>query len=264
MSFSPRWKHISLTGPVSETGIDLSRTDVPLPESIAISRYASGNGPTGPQTHDVLCGVGVRIVSPGTNTNPMQLPLPWSPLTTFNLDRYYDTYGMTPHREPDVVPYPNAIKIKRVEADVMLFTAATFPAFVQRLPPTGQHLLLCQNLIGPGAPTFVDDAFLRSLAPSSESATAPVVVLPQMDTIELIYAAHFLDQELLRFIPARMNIHPLRRVRIRFDRYAEEDILPQLQPLIDEFGLDFSLKYELKTPKWNPRAGLPGHLPYDM
>ncbi|KAJ7617444.1 hypothetical protein DFH06DRAFT_1306823 [Mycena polygramma] len=349
MSFSPRWKHISLTGPVSETGINLSRTAVPLLQTIAISRYAAGNGPTGPETHDFFRGVNVRTVSLGTNTNPIQLPLPWSQLTTLNLDRYYDPYGMSPvqidlssstalrilaecgslrecslslsseaeetvdapssvelphlvslkisassrsvlqpddpldrlllpqlrsfilkgyHRDPDGVPYPtliaNATKIQRVEADVMLFTAATFPAFVQRLPPTVQHLLLCQNLIGPGAPTFVDDEFLRLLAPTSESATPAPVILPQLDSIELLYAAHFSDQELLRFIPARMNIHPLRRVRIRFDRYAEEDILPRLQPFIDEFGLDVSLKYERKTIAWNPRAGLPGHSPYDM
>ncbi|KAJ7617451.1 hypothetical protein DFH06DRAFT_1237705 [Mycena polygramma] len=352
LSFSPRWKHISLTGPVGEIGINLSRTDVPLLQTIAISPYAAGNEPTGPETHDFLRGVSVRNVSLGTNKNPIQFPLPWSQLTTLKLDHYYDTRGIFPaqahglssstalrilaechnlrecalclssgvaetvdtpssvelpyldslqistsfhdtsvsqpndpldrlllpqlssfvlkgyDRDPDGVPYPtlvaNATKMKSVEVDVMLFTAETLRDFLRRLPPTVHHLLLRQGVLGHGAPTFVDDEFLRFLAPASESEI-DTAILPQLDDMELIHAAHFSDEELLRFIRARMGIRPLRRLKVRFFRCVEEDILPQLQPFIDELGLDVSLHYQRRTNAWDPRLGLPRwHLVNDM
>ncbi|KAJ6504723.1 hypothetical protein C8R47DRAFT_156240 [Mycena vitilis] len=339
MSFSPRWKHLSLTGPVDKTGIELSRTDVPLLQTIAISPYAVGNDPT--ETHDFLRGVSVRSVSLGARKNPIHFPLPWSQLTTLKLDHYYDSRGLFPgeseglsssaalrilaechnlrecalclssgaaetvdapaslelpyldslqislntpvsqlndpldrlllprlssfilkgyHRDPAGVPFPtlvaSATKMRTVEVDIMLFTAETLRAFLRRLPSTVQHLLLRQGVLGHGAPTFIDDEFLRLLAPASDSETDPAL-LPQLDDMELIHAAHFSDEELLRFIRARMEIRPLRRVKIRFFRSMEEDIFPQLQPLIDDTGLDVSLHYQRRIHAWDPRLGLP-------
>jgi len=54
-----------------------------------------------------------------------------------------------------------------------------------------------------------------------------------------------------------MEVHRLRRVRVKFYRYVETDILPELRSFIDEFGLDVSLDYLVGTIKWNPRDGLP-------
>ncbi|KAJ7868276.1 hypothetical protein B0H13DRAFT_2064361 [Mycena leptocephala] len=327
VSFSSRWRHISLSG---QSGISLSRTDVPILRTIEILDYAVGAQPTGARTHDFFSGVSVRKVTIGTDINPMQLPLPWHQLTTLSLCHLADPYNIFPtgswslssstalnilaechslrecaiclssgadeivdvpslvelpllislprpldrlfvpqlssfvltgfsHHSPSF-PFPTLIsratKMKNVEIDTMLFTRETLTAFLRLLPPSVQRLALRQYVLGSGAPAFVNNEFLCLLAPPPESVNS-CVLFPELDTIDLMYAASFSDDDLLRFIRARMEIHPLRRVRVKFYRGVKNDILPQLQSFIDECGLDVSLEYMKDKPAWNPCDGLP-------
>ncbi|KAF7364804.1 hypothetical protein MVEN_00350500 [Mycena venus] len=161
------------------------------------------------------------------------------------------------------VPFPTllstATKLKNVEIETMLFSKETLGTFMGILPPRVQRLVVRQNIIGPSAPILVDRDFLRLLTQPSEAVDGPGTrfIFPALDTIELVYAAAFSDQELLHFIRARMEIHRLHRIRVKFDRYVEDDILPELQSFIDEFGLDVSIEYRLSRDTYNPRDGLP-------
>ncbi|KAJ6585447.1 hypothetical protein B0H19DRAFT_1109701 [Mycena capillaripes] len=163
-------------------------------------------------------------------------------------------------------PFPTLIstatKMKSVEVNTMLFTAETFATFLRQLPASLQRLLLRQNVVGPSAPAFVDNEFLRLLAATSESANGPFL-FPELETIELAHAAKFSDEELLCFIRARMEIHPLRRIGVDFYRDMEVDILPQLQSFIDGFGLDVSLKYRRNKIRWTPHDGMANWANFD-
>jgi hypothetical protein len=53
-----------------------------------------------------------------------------------------------------------------------------------------------------------------------------------------------------------MGVHRLGRVRVKFLRCVERDILPELRSFIDEFKLSVSLEYVTSKITWNPRDGL--------
>ncbi|KAJ7845415.1 hypothetical protein B0H14DRAFT_976270 [Mycena olivaceomarginata] len=140
----------------------------------------------------------------------------------------------------------------------MFFTRETLVTFIRLLPPCVQHLILRQNVIGPNAPSFVDNDFLLLLTPPSQwvDGSEAGFLFPELDTIQLIYTAAFSDEALLGFIRARMGVHRLGRVRVKFLRCVERDILPELRSFIDEFGLSVSLEYVTSKITWNPHDGL--------
>ncbi|KAJ7017899.1 hypothetical protein C8F04DRAFT_1153793 [Mycena alexandri] len=89
-AFSPRWKHISLSG---QSRVMLSREDVPLLETIKISDYSVADNVAEAKRQDFLGGACVREVFLGTEIDPLQLPLPWSQLTTLTLARLNNAYA---------------------------------------------------------------------------------------------------------------------------------------------------------------------------
>lgn len=84
VSFSQRWKHISLSGC---SRMRLSRAQVPMLKSIQILDYALWDEPRVAETQDFLGGVCLESAVIGTDINPMELPLPWSQLTSLILTR---------------------------------------------------------------------------------------------------------------------------------------------------------------------------------
>jgi hypothetical protein len=202
----------------------------------------------------LLISLRISVIARGTS---LQQPDPLDRLFVPQLSSFVLT-GFS-HHSPSF-PFPTltsrATKMKNVEIDTMLFTRETLTAFLRLLPPSVQRLALRQYVLGSGAPAFVNNEFLCLLAPPPESVNS-CVLFPELDTIDLMYAASFSDDDLLRFIQARMEIHPLRRVRVKFYRGVKNDILPQLQSFIDECGLDVSLEYMKDKPAWNPCDGLP-------
>ncbi|KAJ7464744.1 hypothetical protein B0H11DRAFT_2051044 [Mycena galericulata] len=84
VSFSHRWQHISLWGC---SGISLSKAQVPMLQSIKILDYALGDERSIAETQEFLGAASVQDVVIGTDINPMELPLPWSQLTTLVLTR---------------------------------------------------------------------------------------------------------------------------------------------------------------------------------
>ncbi|KAJ7490478.1 hypothetical protein FB451DRAFT_1220164 [Mycena latifolia] len=167
-------------------------------------------------------------------------------------------------------PFPSLIstaaKLKHVAVGAPLFTRDLFVAFLHQLPSSLHSLSMQQNILGTGAPAFVDDEMLGLLTPSPDTPSQPAhtpaprpFLFPELDTIRFIYAAHFSDEALFRFIHARMHTeHRLRRIKVTFFRSMESDILPRVQPFIDKFGLECLLSYNInRTQSWDPRAGMP-------
>ncbi|KAJ7690348.1 hypothetical protein B0H17DRAFT_1134377 [Mycena rosella] len=156
-------------------------------------------------------------------------------------------------------PFPTllstATKLEHVEVATTSFTRDSFIAFLHQLPPSLRSLGMEQYIMGTSAPAFVDDDLLDLLTPVRDAASQDPAsesgphrhhfLFPKLNTIKCIYAAHFSDEALFRFIQARMvnSEARLRQVKITFFRYMENDILPRVQPFIDEFGLDISLQY---------------------
>ncbi|KAJ7160159.1 hypothetical protein C8R46DRAFT_956340 [Mycena filopes] len=198
--------------------------------------------------------------------------------------------AVTGHHPPTDFLFPTLIstttELKELEIETLIFTGDTLVAFLRMLPPTIRSLTMRQNVIGFETPSLVSDDILCLLAPpsppskpdpldeassdeashgsessddSSESdssdASPTRCLLPALDTLVVNYAASFSDSDLLRFIRARMAIHPLRRVDVKFFRQVETKILPELKSFQKDFGLLVSLEYLKNKPTWNPREG---------
>ncbi|KAJ7364900.1 hypothetical protein DFH08DRAFT_930627 [Mycena albidolilacea] len=209
-----------LSPSADETIAPPSSVELPLLASLKISVIACGGSLL--QQHDPLDRLLLPQLSSfaltGYRANPVGIPL--STLVS------------------------NATKLQNVEVDTTFFTRETLVTFIRLLPPCVQHLILRQNVICPNAPSFVDNDFLLLLTPPSQRVDGSDAgfLFPELDTIQLIYTAAFSDEALLGFIRARMGVHRLGRVRVKFLRYVERDILPELRSFIDEFGLSVSLE----------------------
>ncbi|KAF7364798.1 hypothetical protein MVEN_00349800 [Mycena venus] len=234
---------ISLSSGTDGTVEVSSSESVELPFLSSLSIFVAARRAFSPQHHDTL--------------DRLRLPQ----LSSFSLSGP----GFN-HDSPGGFPFPTLIstatQLKRVEIDsLLLFTKEALITFMQLLPPSVQFLALRQCVAGTSVPAIADSDFLRSLIPPPSDETQPGagagLLLSQLDTLELHYSASFSDDELLRFVRARMDHHPLRRVHVKFYREAESDILPELRSFV---GLDVSLEYNNMRPRnvWNPRDGLRG------
>ncbi|KAJ7143614.1 hypothetical protein C8R43DRAFT_1014781 [Mycena crocata] len=89
MSFSSRWKDISVSGP---SNIRLSKAQVPLLRSISIADHEVVDEILAEETQGFFRGASVEEVRIGTNIHPRQLSLPWHQLTTLSLSNlpYYN------------------------------------------------------------------------------------------------------------------------------------------------------------------------------
>ncbi|KAJ6583997.1 hypothetical protein DFH09DRAFT_1144003 [Mycena vulgaris] len=145
-----------------------------------------------------------------------------------------------------------------VSFTTQLFSAATLLGFL-RLVPSLRELRLRRILqLDPDQEkTQIDDAILQQLTPTP----ADPGLCPLLTDLELERCALFSDDVLAGFITARMRSpHPLEWVTVDFDRAAQRDIGPELEPFTAEGALHLCLEYysPLKPWKYNPRDGLSG------
>ncbi|KAJ7062340.1 hypothetical protein C8F01DRAFT_1252163 [Mycena amicta] len=106
---------------------------------------------------------------------------------------------------------------------------------VRALPPSLQRLAIHQN------PSFqiVDDDFMALMTPDLGSQP----VCSGLQDVAIRNCLDLSDVALLKFISAKMNsTYLLKRLRIKFQRLMEVDILPELQSFVDA-GLKLVVEY---------------------
>jgi hypothetical protein len=83
-----------------------------------------------------------------------------------------------------------------------------------------------------------------------------------LETLSIDFSSLISDEALLRFVTGRMTSlsgsePTLKRVDIQFNRRMTSDIMPTLQPFVEETGLDVRIQYlpPVSTP-FSPWQGL--------
>ncbi|KAJ7741295.1 hypothetical protein B0H16DRAFT_1728553 [Mycena metata] len=138
-------------------------------------------------------------------------------------------------------------KLESLDIDSERTLTPEFLEDFRSLPPTMRRLVIHDVGLAEQVPRDTDDS-LPGLA-----------VCPLLETLEIYKCVNISDAALLRFITARMGVAPrptLRRVHVTFNRYMTLDILPSLQPFIEN-GLDVSISHNERAPmKLAPWLGL--------
>ncbi|KAJ6573488.1 hypothetical protein DFH09DRAFT_388978, partial [Mycena vulgaris] len=138
--------------------------------------------------------------------------------------------------------------IESLDLGLELFSKTSFPVFLRELPPT--ILEIRYSADGGDDTDILDDEILESFIPSPEVATP---CCPGLQALEMNYCGSFSEGTLLRLIKSRT----LKRVVVRFSRYMEVDIRPELQPLVQS-GLHLELTYPPPpVGSFSPWEGLP-------
>ncbi|KAJ7724941.1 hypothetical protein DFH07DRAFT_261788 [Mycena maculata] len=141
------------------------------------------------------------------------------------------------------------LKGSRVPVTSLLDTLALIPT-IRRLLLRNEPVIL---------PARTQDPLFISLL-NRGTPEAAGILCPNLERIELVNFHAMSDKTLLEFVQARPR---LSNVRVRFHRVREIDIIPPLQPVIDE-GLEVSLHYQdrarrLRMRVYSPSEALERH-----
>jgi hypothetical protein len=127
------------------------------------------------------------------------------------------------------------------------FTKASLLESLRALPPTMRHLTI-QDITRGGMDISLvpplDDDVLAALTP----APGLPACCPSLKTLTINYCTLISDAALLRFVTGRMESASgseatLRRVDVQFNRRMMLDVMPTLQPFVDETELDVDIQY---------------------
>ncbi|KAJ7661555.1 hypothetical protein DFH06DRAFT_1471976 [Mycena polygramma] len=146
-------------------------------------------------------------------------------------------------------------KLESLEIESNSFSKSSLLDSLRALPPSLQRLSI-RDLFRPPHDTVESSLDDDTLAVLTSDLTVPC---PALQTLYIENCNLISDATLLRFITALMDrVRPtLRRVEVRFNRIMTLDILPSLQPFIEN-GLDVSLTYVPPFPvRCSPWQGLP-------
>lgn len=149
-----------------------------------------------------------------------------------------------------------------LDFDTTPFPTVTSVVAILRPLLSLKRLLLCDNafwqLPGPRRESPVkDDELLAQLTPNSNGC-----VCPALTTITLESCDALSDRGLLKFVEARTASTPagithLEHIQVSFNRAADEDIFPRLEPLVSAGLLRVSLRYDQDPETWaSPLEGL--------
>ncbi|KAJ7134681.1 hypothetical protein C8R44DRAFT_771133 [Mycena epipterygia] len=138
-----------------------------------------------------------------------------------------------------------------------MFGKSSLAHIIRNLAPTVRRL----SIEGTGGPSGVDDDFLAVLTPGPGRLP---LFCPTLKEISINQSGSISETAVLRFVTARMAVGPgkntLKRVKIRFNKEMEYDILPGLQPFI-EAGLEVSLHhftpFPIHSSPWQGLADAP-------
>ncbi|KAJ7778382.1 hypothetical protein B0H16DRAFT_1360355 [Mycena metata] len=148
-------------------------------------------------------------------------------------------------------------RLESVDITSNTFSKASLLESFRSLPDTVQELKIHDIPSDPGAPliTSLDDDALAILTPTDGLHPQ----CPVLEVLDIVHCTDVTDEAIFRFIAARMSDEfetKLKRVHFRCNRGVVLDILPSLQPFIEN-GLDVSINYIVPfKPRSSPWQGL--------
>ncbi|KAJ7726394.1 hypothetical protein B0H16DRAFT_1592794 [Mycena metata] len=134
-------------------------------------------------------------------------------------------------------------KLEGLEIGENSLSASSWVACLRSLPETMRRLVLRDTAANTSLSSLGGSRLETALTALELAHGTPLC--PALEELHIPYTSALSDAALLRFITRRMvAVSPptLRRVEVKFQRPREVDILPDLQPFIDE-GLRVSLTY---------------------
>ncbi|KAJ7682017.1 hypothetical protein DFH06DRAFT_285598 [Mycena polygramma] len=166
-------------------------------------------------------------------------------------------FGLRPHVK--IPSFPTQLSVKSMVTEpptvkVLEMTLASIPnnSLMDTLTLlssiTDLYLIGCLppdvdiNPMAPLPGAILDDEMLAQLTPSSPYDSC---LCPRLESVVLEKMSNLSDNALFRFIEARAaSAHPLKYVRAEFMRRMEWDMVPFLEPYMDD-GLRVSLRYSI-------------------
>jgi hypothetical protein len=157
--------------------------------------------------------------------------------------------------DPLVASLAAATRLESIGIDSELFSKSSLMDFFRGLPPTVKCLHIGDLVTMWHPPDVVmaalDDDTLAALSVSPDHPS----LCPALQELVISHCRNVSDEALLHFIISRMPA--LKRVDVKFDREKQVDILPDLQPFVDD-GLKVSItQISVPPPQFSPWQGLP-------
>ncbi|KAJ7646562.1 hypothetical protein FB45DRAFT_998046 [Roridomyces roridus] len=185
-------------------------------------------------------------------------------LRTFNLRGNASFDGVWETQSVDVLGqfFSELTKLEQFSIDRAVFIERSLVEVLSKLPPT-LHDLRIDNFPW-GDP---DDAILSILAPS-----LPPFPCPGLQSLTITNCRNMGDDAVVYFVATRMvlasqgsgsgGVTPLKRIRIKFQRPLERDVMPDLRPFI-EGGLKVSIQHASshQSSPWRGLSDLPNTRP---
>ncbi|KAJ7173435.1 hypothetical protein C8R46DRAFT_1348114 [Mycena filopes] len=244
LSVAPRWKDISLwaSTPALEMLSGITEHDVPLLQKFEMSQNGGSSNGARP-TLTLLGSPHLKHLSlfGSATQNIGGLPVRWENLT------YLSAMGFNNMS----LSYSSVLELLASPSLVTLFRG---------LPQTTTSLRIADRpqMWNPDDVFCVlDDAAIAVLIPTPENSGG----CPALQELSITNSTAPSDAVLLQFLKARMAVpaSTLKKVKIKFSRERQFDIMPDIQPFLDDGRVEVSLVYHSHstTGAFSPWQGLP-------